>query len=485
MLLSFSPRPDLDVPGLLRALDRYPYGCLEQTTSRALPLLYVGGVAEIWSGGKDGDAAPDRVNQAIAHILQMQRPDGGFALWNPSGDAEMWLSAYALDFMTRARAAGFTVPPRAYAAGLKWLEKRVKQMEWSDKPDLAATAYALYDLAAAGVGEAAEVRYFADRNIDKLPTPIAAAQLAAALALHGEGDRARTYFGKALAKLGQRPDLRDYGSSLRDLAGLVTLAAETEQTLGGVERDWGSRTLAALVEDLAARQAEARYMSPQEQAWLILAAASLGGDSRGMKLAVNGGADEERVKPLYLHPDLGELAKGLSYANDGGGAIWHTATVSGVPVTDPPARSDGLVISRGFYTLDGEPADLSAVEQNEVLVVVIEGEATDDLDHQALVVDLLPAGLEIENARLDDARSARELSWLPKLSKTGHVEYRDDRFVAALDLKDDTRDYAVAYLVRAVTPGTYRLPASHVEDMYKPNFRAWTEPGEVRITPAE
>lgn len=484
VLLSFSPRPSLDVPGLLRALDRYPYGCLEQTTSRALPLLYVGGVAELWGDGSDGGAPPVRIRQAISRILGMQRPDGGFALWNPAGDAEMWLSAYAMDFLIRAKAAGFNVPARAYGAGLKWLEKRVQQMEWSDKPDLAATAYALYDLAAAGVGEAAPVRYFADQNIDKLPTPIAAAQLAAALALHGEVDRARTYFGKALDRLGQRPDLRDYGSSLRDLAALVTLAADSDDLIGGVARDWGGRDLAALVEDLAVRQSEAEYMSPQEQAWLILAATALGGDTGGMTLTVGGAAGDERTQPLYLRPDEAQLATGLSYGNGGGAAVWHTATVSGVPVNDPPARSDGFALSRGFYTLDGEPADLSSVEQNDVLVVVIEGEATGDLDHQALVVDLLPAGLEIENARLDDARSARELSWLPKLSKTEHVEYRDDRFVAALDIEGEKREFAVAYLARAVTPGDYRLPASHVEDMYKPNFRAWTEPGLLKVLPA-
>lgn len=37
--LSFSSRPNFNVPELLAELDRYPYGCLEQTTSRALPLI--------------------------------------------------------------------------------------------------------------------------------------------------------------------------------------------------------------------------------------------------------------------------------------------------------------------------------------------------------------------------------------------------------------------------------------------------------------
>src|SRR5690606_22549103 len=31
----------LDVAGILAALDRYPYGCTEQLTSRAMPLVYL------------------------------------------------------------------------------------------------------------------------------------------------------------------------------------------------------------------------------------------------------------------------------------------------------------------------------------------------------------------------------------------------------------------------------------------------------------
>ncbi|HRF64123.1 MAG TPA: hypothetical protein PK708_14745, partial [Candidatus Competibacter sp.] len=53
--------------------------------------------------------------------------------------------------------------------------------------------------------------------------------------------------------------------------------------------------------------------------------------------------------------------------------------------------------------------------------------------------------------------------------ETLHTEFRDDRFVAALDIdQDGKRKFTLAYLVRAVTPGVYRQPAVYVEDMYKP-----------------
>ncbi|HQF31783.1 MAG TPA: hypothetical protein PLJ34_10090, partial [Hyphomicrobiales bacterium] len=43
--VAVGPGALLDLPALLAELDRYPYGCAEQITSRALPLLYVADLA--------------------------------------------------------------------------------------------------------------------------------------------------------------------------------------------------------------------------------------------------------------------------------------------------------------------------------------------------------------------------------------------------------------------------------------------------------
>jgi uncharacterized protein YfaS (alpha-2-macroglobulin family) len=125
----------------------------------------------------------------------------------------------------------------------------------------------------------------------------------------------------------------------------------------------------------------------------------------------------------------------------------------------------------------------TSVRQSDMLVVVISGNANVDLYNQALLVDLLPAGFEVENARLADTRSTEDLPWLPELTPTLYTEFLDDRFVAAFDLDWSRRSYTVAYLVRAVTPGTYHLPAGQVEDMYQPQYRARTASGMVTVTP--
>src|SRR5271169_3483224 len=101
-LLSVSPRPDWDVPGLLRALDRYAYGCLEQTTSRALPLLYVEDVARLWHTDP-GASTAETLDSAISHVVELQRSDGSFGIWSDSGDTVPWLDAYAADFLIRAK----------------------------------------------------------------------------------------------------------------------------------------------------------------------------------------------------------------------------------------------------------------------------------------------------------------------------------------------------------------------------------------------
>ena len=113
--------------------------------------------------------------------------------------------------------------------------------------------------------------------------------------------------------------------------------------------------------------------------------------------------------------------------------------------------------------------------------MLIRGTAQTDLDHQALIVDLLPAGFEIENPRIGDGRSTEDVAQQLGLTAVDHVEMRDDRFVAAIDLNGSYREFAVAYLVRAVTPGTFTLPAAFVEDMYMPQHHARTAMGQITI----
>jgi uncharacterized protein YfaS (alpha-2-macroglobulin family) len=476
-LLSVGPRPDWDVPGLLRTLERYAYGCLEQTTSRALPLLYVEEVARLWRTDP-GAATAETLDRAIGHIVELQRSDGSFGVWSDTGDTVPWLDAYATDFLMRAKEHGKNVPDFAVRSAVGWLHDYVRQ-EHTEIGDLPAVAYAHYVLARAKSDDLSELRYFNDTQMARLPTQLAKAQIAAALAQYGDAARAAAAYDAALIPGPPRPAaIRyvDYGSELRDSAAVLAFAAANP----------GNQTrLTAVIDRIAERFTRAARTSTQEQAWLLMAAeAAVKAGGGSMTVATDSGAPLTRSEPLYLRRPLGSGGPPMTISNQGSTPAWRAVSITGVPRADLPPENRGYAVTRNVYRPDGSNADLSKARQTDLYVAVIRGTRTDaSQSAQALVVDLLPAGFEIETATVSKGRSTTDYSWLPELTDVTYTGQRDDRFIAALDLKNGTRDFTLAYIVRAVTPGEFKYPALVVEDMYEPETTGRTAVGKLVVAP--
>ena len=98
-----------------------------------------------------------------------------------------------------------------------------------------------------------------------------------------------------------------------------------------------------------------------------------------------------------------------------------------------------------------------------------------------MVADPLPAGFEIDNPNLITAGATTSLDWLTAETEVAHAEFRQDRFLTAID-RYDNQPFKLAYMVRAISPGVFHHPAASVEDMYRPDYRARTDAGTVTIT---
>jgi uncharacterized protein YfaS (alpha-2-macroglobulin family) len=475
--VALSRTPGIDVAALLRALDKYPYGCIEQTTSRALPLLYYNDVALLGYGPSDPRIA-DRVQDAVYRIVDMQVYDGSFGMWGPfSSPAAEWLQSYALDFLLRARDQQMAVPAASLQRGLTWLNRTV------DKLSPNAQAYAWYVLAKAGMADAGRVRYFQDAKGSELRGGLAWAHLAAALNQVGEPGRARLAFSLARQHIDQRDPNDYYGSPLRDRAALLALATEA----GG--REGLTQVVGSVRERLVAR---VEQTTTQEQAWLVLAARAMAGGGE-LAYSVDGEGRKASTDPVVINPDAAAIARGTRVKNDGGRPVWLQVTARGVPKDPQPAATQGLSVDRSFYTLRGEKANLERVRQNDRLVVWISGRNVEGGYHELALLDLLPAGFEIESVLNEE--TVKSFSFVGKLTSTRISEGRDDRFFAAINV--GTRPYHawwdekgrydnwfnVAYIVRAVTPGRFALPAVHVSDMYAPRIFARSAMGHVVIAP--
>jgi uncharacterized protein YfaS (alpha-2-macroglobulin family) len=471
-----------DVPALLRALDRYPFGCLEQTTSRAFPLLYLNEAAALIGRGEDR-AIERRVQDAVWRVLDMQRPDGGFGMWGP-GDtpAETWLQAYTVDFLLAARKRGLTVPEQALAQALRWLRGVATRLDGAD----AGRAYALFVLAREGRADLGTARYVHDARARAYDNPLMLAQLGAALQLAGDEARADAAFGRGIQALdralqrGDRASFDHYGSPLRDFAGTIVAAAAADRaaTLDQLLRRF-SDTL---------RLPQLDATTTQEKAWMLLATQALAARGAPIEADVAGRSASGGARALFeIAP--GELARGFAIANRGPREIWATTTVTGVPAAPLPAANRRLTIRRSHFALDGTPADLTRLRQNERVVVWIEVGGLTELDRSAnadlVIADLLPAGLEIEAPlRRVDAEGATRFPFLGTLTRFAAVEARDDRFVAAARGRDlDELALRIGYVARAITPGSYVLPAAQAEDMYRPEIFARSAAGRVVVAP--
>src|SRR5690606_99361 len=112
-----------------------------------------------------------------------------------------------------------------------------------------------------------------------------------------------------------------------------------------------------------------------------------------------------------------------------------TITIStyGVPAEPEPAGGNGYAIGRSYYTLTGEPASLDGGRVGDRLVAVVEVTPFGYSDGRLIVADPLPAGFEIDNPNLMSAGSVANLDWLDALTDVTHSEFRQDRFITAVD----------------------------------------------------
>ncbi|MEQ1931717.1 MAG: alpha-2-macroglobulin, partial [Parvularculaceae bacterium] len=492
--VSFSRIKGVEPGPLLDSLYRYPYGCSEQLTSSAMPLLFVDVLGGEAGRGPERAVRP-RIQKAVNELLERQSSDGAFGLWREGdGWATPWLGAYVTDFLYRSKAQGYAVPDaaldRSYQALAqiaridKWVsvayDMSADEGKWSnDTSELLrkrSAAYAMYVLARAGKADLSDLRYFHDALLASTPEPLARAQIGAALAAMGDRARASSAFAKAVEALGYDNTGDYYQTPLRDVAGVLALAAEADR----------SQLVDQITDDFSRRMRDPESLHTQEKAFVLLASQALLKRAGPMALSI-GGVKQKDLKPApSFTPALAELKGGVSYKNDAEGAVFRTVMVSGAPKSAPPAVAQGFRIEKRVATRDGRPANLAAVAQNDRLVVILTGAAQAERTHPAIIADLLPSGLEIETILNPEdgatGDAAGPYAWIGSLSRPRIAEARDDRYVAAIDLNNET--FTLAYVVRAVTPGSFVMPGAVIEDMYKPGVVGRSTAANVAIAPS-
>ncbi|WP_312457373.1 alpha-2-macroglobulin [Pseudescherichia sp.] len=478
--LLLSGKPPLNLARYIRELKAYPYGCLEQTASGLFPSLYTN-AAQLKALGIAGDSDEKRraaVDTGISRLLQMQRDDGGFALWDKGGPEEYWLTAYVTDFLVRAGQQGYSVPAEALTQAnnrlLRYLQDpgmmAIRYSDDGQASKFAVQAYAGLVLAQQQKAPLGALREIWQRH-NQAAAGLPLVQLGIALKLMGDGERGDRAVALGL-KTPRQDDTRwlaDYGSAIRDNALMLSLLQENNLLPNEQSR---------LLHTLSAQAFGQRWLSTQESNALFLAGRTLAA-SPGSWQAQTSLAGEalsgDRARTLPLTADT--LAA-LQVTNTSSAPLWLRLDTSGYAQYAPAPSSNVLQIERQILGTDGKSKSLSELKSGELVLVWLEVKASQNVP-DALVVDLLPAGLELENQNLasssaslqESASEVQNLLNQMQQADIQHMEFRDDRFVAAVAVNEG-QPVTLVYLARAVTPGSYQVPMPQVESMYVPQWRA-------------
>lgn len=480
--LLLSGQPPLNLSRYIRELKAYPYGCLEQTVSGLFPSLYSNemSLAELGIKGISDTLRRDAVDIGIGRLLEMQNDKGGFGLWDKSGPEEFWLTAYVTDFLVRAAEQGYNVRTEVLNKANKRLLQYLIDSSLIDvrySNHIAASRFAVQSYAGLVLARQQKAPLGALRELwtrhAQAKSGLPLVQLGVALQLMGDKPKSQQALdlGLTTARSDGKVWLGDYGSDLRDQAAILSLLEEY-----ALLPEQQNRLLLQL-SDMAWGQ---QWLSTQETNALFLAGRNLQNKQNNWQALTSLSADPlAAIKPRTINLTADQLTD-LQVTNSGDHNLYLRLDSTGYLQQMPKPQANTLHIERQFLDSEGNSRSLSALNSGELVIVKLNVWADRDVP-DALVVDLLPAGLELENqnlanssAQLADSSTDSSLNtWLSQMQQQDiqHIEFRDDRFVAALSLSRGN-PATLLYLARAVTPGTYRVPMPQVESMYVPQWRA-------------
>lgn len=492
--LLMSDRPPIDVRSVIRGLLVYPYGCVEQTTSTAYPHLFIDEAAAKSFGlpAFSRSRRAEVLEAAMARLGALQAPNGGFSLWGTGSSYEYWLSAYVANFLVDAKEQGFAPPEQMRQKAIDFLLKGLQegisglpahrqrydeQRIWNDhyyggSGRFAVLAYGAYVLALDAKAPLSTLRQlFALR--ENAHSGLSLIHLGIALRLMGDDAKAKVALAEGLQKT-REPGYwwGDYGSAVRDSALSYYLLGKHKINIEG------RNNLVATIADELKTPSYYYYSSTQEKLALFLVGRELQTESTGTTWSADltnsaGKTVTVDAKGSSIQSiDTGDLARGLKLVNHHQDKLFVELVLTGYPEKLPADKKDEFILTREIFDAKGANVGQRSLNVGESVLVKLTVNARRFIGN-GMVIDRIPAGLEIENSNLvqGEGLSGADIAGVNVASamsdaRIQHVEFRDDRFVVAARLGGVMHFF---YRARVVTPGKFVMPPLYAEDMYHPN----------------
>jgi alpha-2-macroglobulin len=513
--LEVSALPPVNLDSRLEYLVHYPHGCLEQTTSSVFPQLYLPALIRMDQNRRL--QIENNVRAGLARLRSLQHPTGGFAywpgVWNTNQDHDWrsdWGTTYAGHFFLEAEKSGYNLPGDMKAAWLRYQKSAAQQ--WSpNRSDVPpeyrndrqwfegsryAQAYRLYTLALAASPEIGAMNRLREQRL----TLGERWMLASAYKLAGKPDVAKALVetGRIEAFVFADANPYTFGSLLRDRA-VVLLG----MTLMGRDAETGP-----LLDDVAADLSGGDWFSTQSLAFALVAVAQNTGAKpfKGFSFDYASGKTQATIKGESPVANLALPAPPvaglpLEVKNTSDRKLYVTAAVRATPASgEEDASANGLSIEVTYSDAAGKTVDVRKLAQGSDLIaqVTVKNVSKRMLDNLALT-QLVPAGWEIRNDRLEDVSTEGERTqdenlqrrfwWVPSQYRGGtmrtaeYTDIRDDRVQRYFNLGPGEQIFFETRL-NAAYLGRFYLPGAGIEAMYDAKQHARQKGQWVEVVPA-
>ena len=470
---SVSALPLPALRGLVRYLEAYPYGCVEQRISRAFPFLLLmdrpGLVADASRPEEETrrlvrERLDDAV-QAVQSALQWR----GVSPW-PGGEPDVLVTAYAADFLLTMHEKGAALPGGLLSSVVDALEKVLDRVPASLEEGR-AQAYGLWVLTREGHITTQALTRLVDQLEERFPAwkeDVTSSLVAACCSVMRMKDDAAAFIG-----LYRRPGAGFRGGTLDALAVQALRVSMVARYFPDLLED----TRSALADELVDATGGGRYVSLSAalavRALLDLEEAVPVPSGVSLRCtAMQPGFEEGSFLPQELYGMLTLSAPGCaSYAlavPEGGQPLYFEVSDQGFDRKVPEGTlSEGMEVTRTYLDAEGNP--VTSVHQGDVITVSVTARAYGGVLNDVAIVDLLPGGFEMELAapvHTGDAADAR-------------ADRREDRMIFFASLGTELSTFT--YAVRAVNRGVYALPAVQAEAMYDRSVRAHAAGGTIVV----
>ncbi len=469
----------------LEYLVRYPYGCIEQTVSKAFPQLYLTDIMKnvLRKDLKNLSEDPaNNIQAAINRVKLMQLHSGGMTYWPGSGSESWWGTVYAGHFLVEAKKAGYEVDESMLKKLYQYLRSRLKERKvrtyyynGNKKRDIAPreVPYSLFVLALAGQPQLSSMNYYKGHQ-DQLSLD-GKYMLAAAYALSGDRRKYEQVIPKAFTgEVSKKVTGGSFYSPLRDEALALTVLLEVDPKSNQIA-DMAKHVSTALKKD--------RYLNTQERSFSFLAMGKIakmaneGNVSGSIKLDGKEIATYQDKAIRLKTEDL--KGKTLTVDAQGDGDLYYFWSAEGISKDGSYKQEDQYIKARKtFFDRKGKQINELTFKQNDLVVVrlSITNGTTNPIENIALA-DILPAGFEIENPNVTEMP---DLGWIKDRNSYDYRDIRDDRITYFLYLgEEDTKNYY--YVVRAVSKGIFQMGPVGADAMYDPEIHSYHGGGVVTV----